>query len=180
MAASNIITTLQGNELVLSSEITAISSDIAVLDMMRARYSIQCGIPSLDVALSHLLQLRSTKEGLLAQVTSQLRSMEVHVASSAALVNRLAVGAVPSAPSVLSYAGEPLVYYADRTLSPVRGSAPPVLLQAGSPYRSTYVTSAVPTIIPAPHNGVVQLHTAGGLVVTTNSSILANSPGRLR
>ncbi|CUI14616.1 Hypothetical protein, putative [Bodo saltans] len=175
MAASNIIANLQGNELVLSSEITAISADIAVLEVMRARYSIQCGIPSLDLALAHLLQLRSTKEVLLAQVTSQLRSMEVHVASSAALVNRLSVGVVPSA---LSYVADPHFYYSDRTLSPV---AAPSLILSGSPYRSTYVTSAIPTVIPAPNpSGVVQLHTAGGLVVTTNSSILANSPGRIR
>lgn len=162
---ADIITRLQGNEAVLSSEITTITADINVMEQMRARYAIQCGIPSFEPALTQLYQLRSSKESLLAQVRSQLFSMRQHVESSSLLVQRLTVAGQPST----LYIPAPQSTGFETTIVPVTHV---------SPSRTVYVAS--PSSLPAVQPGVVHLQANNGLVVTTNSSILANSPLRVR
>lgn len=158
MSATQIVATLQGHELVLQSELNEINNDIVLLQQMNNRYSVQCGISSFQLALSHLVNLRAEKERLLVQVTSQLRVMQDHVASSTALVSQLSLGGVPVSNSVV---------LATPIVAPRVGGASSIVAVGDTPY-----------VLPAGGPGVVHVHTPSGLVVTTNSSILANSPQR--
>jgi hypothetical protein len=188
----SIVSNLQAHQLVLTKELTEINHDLVALQQMGFRYETQCGI-SFRPAVDHLVVLRAQKEGLLAQVNSQLALVQDSVASSTQLVNQMnlygggggggggssvSVPAIFTSPSKISFpsAAGPIAVTA--SLPPSAVQLRPLASAAAS--AAVHVTHAdiVSSSLYGP--SVVHIQGTNGLLVSTNSSILAHSPMRER
>ena len=173
MSAGNILANLQGHQCVLQRELEEINSDLVQLQQMASRYTVQNGI-SFSPAIEQLTGLRIEKESLLAQVGTQLASMQATMSTSNQLVSALQHQPVV-APSLIIPA----------TASPSRGtrwnnSAVPMGVASPSIANSMTRSQLDASLAGGVPNGVVHLSAPGGLMVTTNSTILSNSPARQR
>lgn len=166
MSATNILANLQGHQIVLQRELEEINSDLVQLQQMGARYTLQNGI-SFSPAVEQLMILRAEKETLLQQVTLQLTSMQSTIASSSQLVTQLQhqpfVAPPPPPPATVA------------TTSPSRTTR-----WGGSRSAFASVDAPLSAFAGGVPNGMVHLTAPGGLMVTTNSTILSNSPARQR
>jgi hypothetical protein len=174
----SIVANLQAHQLVLTKELTEINNDLVALQQMGFRYEAQCGI-SFRPAVDHLVVLRAQKEGLLSQVNAQLGLVQDSLASSTQLVNQMNstsfVGAAAAAsPQKLSYPS----FSVTASLPPSAVQLRPVSGTAAS--SAVHVTSAdiVSSTLYGPQ--VVHIQGPSGLLVSTNSTILAHSPQRDR
>lgn len=156
----SIVANLQAHQLVLSRELQEINNDIVALQQMGSRYELQCGI-SFHPAIDHLVVLRAAKERSLGQVNAQLAMVQESVASSSSLVSQLNAAANREASAAY-----------DEPVPAVRHRVPTTT--------GVHVTTAniVSSSLYGPE--VVHIQGPGGLLVSTNSSILANSPQRDR
>jgi hypothetical protein len=171
----SIVTNLQAHQLVLTKELTEINSDLVALQQMGLRYEVQCGI-SFRPALDHLIVLRAQKESLLSQVNAQLAQVQDSVASSTHLIHQMNSMGMAGLSSAISPA-KPIA-----PMPSVTATVPPNLVQLRPHGASSavHVTSAdiVSPSLYGPQ--MVHIQAPSGLLVSTNSSILAHSPNRER
>ena len=204
MDMSTIIANLQGHQVVLTREIEEVSSDLTILQQMGSRYQSQTSV-SLDTALHHLLLLKAEKEQLLFQVHAQLSSMQSAFTTSSKLVTELSSGGAGT-PQLLQKQ-HPILSSVHPAHHPTtnglgtgnyHNSANYPVSSPQRPFHTT-TTAAVPLqyrsgverggfgnyshivhpILQASPD-VVHLTGPGGLLVTTNSTILTHSPSRNR
>ena len=173
----SIVANLQAHQLVLTKELNEINNDLVALQQMGFRYEVQCGI-SFRPAVDHLVVLRAQKEQLLSQVNSQLAMVQDSVASSTQLVNQMNAMA-SSFTSAVPKGLLPSQQY-------IASTPAPSTFQLPHPARSPVASSAVHVtnadIVSSSLYGSEVVHIQGpsGLIVSTNSSILAHSPQRDR
>lgn len=164
----SVVASLQAHQLVLTRELTEINNDIVALQQMGCRYEVQCGI-SFHPAVDHLVILRAEKERLLGQVNAQLVHVQQSVASSSQLVDQLN-----------AFQGGTTQHYQHTLQSfPLPASAVRSVAPIVTPSRAN-VSNAdiVSQSLYGPQ--VIHIQGPGGFTVSTNSTILANSPNRDR
>ena len=170
----SVVANLQAHQLVLTKELNEINNDLIALQQMGYRYEAQCGI-SFRPAVDHLVVLRAQKEQLLSQVNAQLAMVHDSVASSTHLVNQM--NALASGSSN-NYDGSTHI---PATLAPSAFQLrSPAAKSSSGVSSAVHVTSAdiVSSSLYGPE--VVHIQGPSGLVVSTNSTILAHSPQRDR
>lgn len=189
-STASIISNLQGHQAVLLRELEEIHADLGALHALALRYA-RDGV-SVEAAMDQLHLLRSEKEQLLARVGSQIESIQASIASSTQLVHQLSL---PTPAPTLASAGL-LASPARPTSAGLNGSALGSVSAVGRPsaQSSAYLNGQSRTGVRQQHSshptvtasaapstpGLVTFNCVNGLVVTTNSSILANSPQRSR
>jgi hypothetical protein len=171
MSINQLVSNLQGHELVLQSEINEIQADLQVLSRMHGRYSSQCGI-SFAPAMDHLTGLMREKERQLTQVTAQLRSIQDQVATSSALISQLSFSPHLHGQSTLSMSSPTRQPLTGHEVSRAVAGAPQTLLESA--------TSAPANVSQSPGGESFQWLAPNGMIVTTNSAILGHSPQRQR
>ncbi len=187
----SIISNLQAHQLVLTKELTEINHDLVALQQMGLRYGVQCGI-SFGPAVDHLVVLRAQKEVLLSQVQAQLALVQDSLASSTQLMHHMntygaAAGVSPARGVVPAVVASPSRIAVPSAAGPfaVTASLPPNAVQLRHPAgaqaaSAVHVTNAdlVSSSLYGP--STVHIQATNGLLVSTNSSILAHSPQRDR